>query len=238
MAGHDPADPSSLTDPVPNYGAALGEGVSGLRIGFDEAYISRGVEPPVVKAVMAALGVLESLGAVVVETLMPDDYFTLVQQWGITCAVECALAHVDYYPSRRDEYGPVLAELIDVGRSAAPEAYQHLEERRVAFRSALDDTFAGVGRVDCLIAPNMPYLAPPADGILELSADPDRANGLTFTAPFDYSGHPTLSIPAGLSEDGLPLSFQLIGPRLGEAVLLQVGAAYETAAAVRMEPIP
>jgi amidase len=244
MAGQDPADPTTLADPVPNYLSAAGAvaaasvGAAGLRIGIDEAYVSRGVETPVVEAVTAALGTLESLGAVVVKVRMPESYAILVQQWGITCAVECARAHADLYPARRDEYGPVLAELIDLGRNAPQDAYQALEQRRVEFRSQLDGLFAGEGGIDCLIAPNMPYLAPPADGVLELSADPDRANGLTFTAPFDYSGHPTLSLPAGVSGEGLPLSFQLIGPRLGESVLLQAGGAYEAAAAVTMEPIP
>ena len=89
-----------------------------------------------------------------------------------------------------------------------------------------------------LICPNMPYLAPPAEGVLALSADPSRANGLTFTAPFDYSGHPTLSLPVGLSDERLPLSIQLVAAKLDESKLFRVGSALEAAFGFDEHPIP
>jgi amidase len=234
MAGRDPQDESTLDAVVPNYGAEIGAPIGGLKIGVDWSYVSEGVEKPVVDMVRHALAVLEGQGAVVREVTMPDSRERLILQWGITCAVECAQAHRNYYPAQKEKYGPALAELIEFGLNPWEGVYEELEEIRKTFTRELDDRF---DEVACLIAPNMPYLPPLADGVLELSADPGRANGLSFTAPFDYSGHPTLSVPAGVTSDRLPLSFQLIGPKLGEPILLRVGSAFEAAAGFAERPI-
>ena len=235
MAGADPKDPTALDVVVPNYGAEVDTAVRGLKVGVDWRYVSHGVEAAVVQAVRDALITLEGLGMEAVEFVMPANHRDLVSQWAITCGVECARAHAAYYPAQKALYGPVLAELIELGRNPPHGAYDLLEITRERFRSELDGVFAGL---DLIISPNMPYLAPPADGVLALSADPDRASGLTFTAPFDYSGHPTLTLPTGISDDGLPLTVQLIGPTLGEPALIRVGAALEAATGFDSRPIP
>ena len=120
-------------------------------------------------------------------------------------------------------------------RNPPAGAYQMLEVIRGRFTAELDACFT---RMDLMICPNMPYLAPPAEGVLELSADPSRANGLTFTAPFDYSGHPTLSLPVGLSAERLPLSIQLVGPKLGESLLFGGGSALEADIGFDEHPLP
>lgn len=235
MAGQDQNDATTLAAPVPNYGAEIGGSVRGLRIGVDWRYVSDGVEAPVVQAVRDSLERLAAMGAEVIEIQMPKTYRELVNQWGITCGVECARAHQAYYPKQKDVYGPVLAELIELGRNPPRGAYDMLEAIRARFTAELDARFSGM---DLMICPNMPYLAPPAEGVLALSADPSRANGLTFTAPFDYSGHPTLSLPVGLSAERLPLSVQLVAPKLGESLLFRVGAALEAEFGFDEHPIP
>ncbi len=235
MAGQDSKDATSLAAPVPHYGGEIGLSVSGLRIGVDWRYVSDGVEPSVVQSVRDAIARLTAMGAETVEFQLPETYQALVTHWGITCGVECARAHARFYPAQKALYGPVLAELIELGRHPPEGAYEMLESTRRRFRAELDACF---DRMDLIICPNMPYLAPPAEGILALSADPDRANGLTFTAPFDYSGHPTLSLPVGLSAERLPLSIQLVGPSLGESVLFRVAAALEADIGFDEHPIP
>jgi amidase len=235
IAGVDPADPTSLDEPVPNFGGALAERVDGLKIGVDWDYISVGVESAVVEVVREALMDLKGLGAEVVEVKMPPSYQTLVAQWGVTCAVECANAHREYYPEQKALYGPVLAELIDFGRNPPDGAYEELESVRRDFSAKLSKLF---DQVQVLISPSMPYLPPAVDDILALGSDPERANGLTFTAPFDYSGHPTLSVPAGLSAERLPTSVQFIGPLLGEPALVRVGSAFEQTMGFTEHPIP
>jgi amidase len=66
----------------------------------------------------------------------------------------------------------------------------------------------------------------------------NRAEFITFTAPFDYSGHPTITLPAGVTGDRLPKAFQLIGRRLGEPTLIRAGSAYQRALGFYEHPIP
>jgi amidase len=221
---------------VPNYPAMLVERVAGLSIGVDWDYVSRGVEEAVVDTVRAALQRFKDLGAEVREVSMPATTERLVQGWGITCGVECARAHQRYYPARKSEYGPVLASLIEAGLSATEADYQTLEQVRRQFRGELDVLLQDA---DVLIAPCMPTLPPPLAMMdRQVADDGGRAEFITFTAPFDYSGHPTITLPAGLGEEGLPRSFQLVGRHLGEPTLIRAGSAYERSLGFGDHPIP
>lgn len=235
LAGQDPRDPTTLPDPVPNYAAALAQGVPGLTIGVDWNYVSTGVQEAVVQTLRDALDAFVELGAEVVEVTLPGSYAELVQGWGITCAVECARAHHAYYPARKAEYGKVLAELIDLGINASQQDYDALERVRSQFRTDLDGLLE---HVNVFIAPCMPRLTPTVEemNVAVASAD-SRADFITFTAPFDYSGHPTITLPAGLADSGLPKSFQLVGRALGEPTLIHAGSAYEEALGFHVHPI-
>jgi amidase len=106
---------------------------------------------------------------------------------------------------------------------------------RIQFRSELDVLFEGV---DMLIAPCMPGLPATLEEMNSTVASEDaRAEFITFTAPFDYSGHPTITLPAGLAGNGLPKSFQLVGRTLGEPTLIHAGSAYERALGFQAHPV-
>lgn len=236
LAGPDPEDPSALGDPVPNYPVMLADRVAGLTIGIDWDYVSNGVEDVVVATLREALAVFEELGARVVEVEMPVSAADLVQGWSTTCGVECARAHAPYYPSRKNEYGPVLASLIETGLAASETDYQRLEAVRAKFRGELDDLLESV---DVIMAPCMPSLPPDLEAMnAQVAEEEGRAEFITFTAPFDYSGHPTLTLPAGLNSERLPKSFQLIGRHLGEPSLIRAGSAFEGALGFDVRPLP
>ena len=227
MAGHDPQDPASLSEPVPAYGAELAtvDRLGGLTIGVDWTYVTTGVDAPVVATVREALRIFESLGARIVEVTLPASYRPLVSGWGLTTGVECARAHARYFPARRSEYGPALAALLDFGLASSSASYRALEGLRRQFRADFDQLLTSV---DMLIAPCMTSLPPPAEMIAETVEDDEgRADFITFTAPFNYSGHPSLTLPAGVTARREPQAFQLLGRRLGESVLFRAGAAYE-----------
>jgi len=224
LAGHDRRDATSIESAAPGYGAAVGESVRGMRIGIDRAYAEKGVAADVVAALKQALATLTDLGAEVVEVELPA-YGALVQGWGVTCGVETALAHTKYFPSRRTEYGPVLARLIDGGLAASATAYATLERARERFRSDLE---ALLRRVDAIAAPAMVFAPPRMSQMASLLAA-GVADFITFTAPFNYSGQPTITLPSGFNRDGLPMAFQLIGRLLGEPTLIRAGHAYEQA---------
>jgi amidase len=226
LAGHDLRDPNSLTDPVPNYTGALADQVTGVKIGVDWGYVETGVATDVVAAVRSAVDTFTGLGAIVSEVKLPD-HVPLVDGWPITCGAECALAHADYFPERKEDYGPELAALLDMGRSADAMAYARMERARERFRADLNVV---LDDVDMLIAPCMLSAAPTLEAMASTFADAEQTVAfINFTAPFDYSGHPTITLPAGLNDAGLPLAFQLIGRHLGESALVRAGYAFEQA---------
>ncbi|MDE0658545.1 MAG: amidase [Gammaproteobacteria bacterium] len=227
MAGGDPRDPTSLDAPVPMYPASLRQRLDDVRIGVDWGYVLEDVHGSVADTVRNTLTVLADLGADVIEVGMPD-YRILADNWVITCGVDCARAHAATYPERKDEYGPALAGLIETGLNASPDEYERLEQERSRFRRALDGLFGGV---DALIAPCMPTPIPGAERSPPSDDRGPRERFIRFTAPFDYSGHPSITLPLDIDADGMPRTVQLIGPRLGEAGLVGMGGAFESAAA-------
>lgn len=226
MAGHDPKDPTSLDAPVPAYAAAFRKKLGKVRIGVDWAFVSDGVHRTAVATVREAVDVLRDLGAEIVEVDVPDTR-ELVAGWGLTCGVDCTRAHAATYPARKDEYGPALAGLLDAGLRASPDDYARLERRRVAFRNDLEEV---LGAVDAIVAPCLVGPIPLAErlGSPRRSVDQGRPT-IAFTAPFDYSGHPTITLPLTLGSDNLPRAFQLIGPLLGERQLIGIASAVESA---------
>ena len=234
IAGRDAEDATSLDEPVPDYTALSGGGLSGTTIGVDWEYISTGVDEEVVATVSEAIARFRDLGADVVDVKLPAEYAQLSSEWALTCGPECAKAHAEYYPRQKDLYGPVLSSMIEAGMGVAPEKYEELEQVRAVFRTKLDALLADV---DVVIAPCMRSLPPKVSEMDAPTQDEgDRADFIRFTAPFDYSGHPTITLPAGLSAAGLPKSFQLIGPRLGESLLFRLGYAHEGASGPVLHP--
>jgi len=234
IAGQDPDDATTLADLVPNYTPYSSDGLAGTRIGVDWSYVRTGVTPEVIASVEAACARFDNLGAQICEFTMPESYKVLVDEWGVTTGVECARAHAEYYPAHKAEYGPSLSGLIELGLATPQEHYDRLEQVRGEFRAGLDDVLTGV---DMLLAPCMTSLPPTTQEMEVAVADDDaRAAFIAFTAPFDYSGHPTITLPAGLSDSGLPTSFQLIGRHLAEPALIRAGAAHEAALGEQPHP--
>lgn len=238
IAGADVNDATCLTDPVPDYGAQATLRAPAMAdrlvIGVDWDYVQHGVDAEVVATVEAACAMLSDLGHEIREVTMPPECGVLIDEWGVTCGFECARAHRDYYPARQAEYGPVLSALLDLGLSVSQEKYDELAGVRDVFRRNLDQILA---EVDLLITPCMTSLPPTVEQMAQsVDSDESRAAFITFTAPFDYSGHPTLTLPAGLSANGLPTSFQLVGRHLAEPTLIQMGIDCERALGAMAHP--
>jgi amidase len=235
LAGADPLDDSTLADPVPNYADVLTRDLAGIRIGVDWRYVEAGVDRVVVDTIRDAAALFAEQGATISELTMPESYHQLVHDWALTTGVECARAHRDWFEGRENEYGPVLKSLIELGLSVGEDTYGNLEKLRRQFSSDFDAVLNGV---DVMLCPNMPALAPTAAEMLDVSLqDSDRADFLTFTAPFDYSGHPTITLPAGVSEARLPKTIQLVAGKLEESMLIRCGAGFEAATGSAEHPI-
>ncbi len=225
IAGADPNDPTALQAPVPNYLAGIGDGVRGLRIGVDRKYTQEGIDPQVVAALLEAERTLADLGAEIREVRFPS-YEKLVSQWIPMCSVETAEAHLETYPSRAKEYGPELAQLIEQGRSVSGVEIAAIHHERLKFCGSLAALF---GDIDLLLIPTMPVPIPTLTKMGEYGADPNiLLSILRFTAVFDFSGSPTITLPMGMASDQMPLSMQLVGPHLSEGVLARAAHAFQS----------
>ena len=230
IAGHDPRDPTSLLDSLPDFSDGIDAGVTELRIGVDEAFCTEFAAPEVSAGVLEAAEQLEALGAVRVPVQVPS-WQELATGWSIVCGADVAIAHADTFPSRADEYGPGLRALIESGLRASAVDYARVQEHSRIFSGRLDALFDSI---DLLVCPSMPMLPPSLEvmrQILEAGRgaveDGGTSTFLKFTAPFDFSGSPTISLPCGFSDEGLPKSVQLIGRHLDEATLCRAGFAYQ-----------
>ena len=233
IAGHDPNDPTSLTAPVPNMLSGLDQGVSGVRIGVDERYIGDDVDSELAAAVMEGARLLERQGARLMPVRMPDTE-PLSRAWGVLCSAEAAAAHREFFPSRADEYGPWFRGWLEMGLRHSAVDYAAASYTRLASNGTLAEIFDGV---DLLVCPSM--TTPPERVTQEALYGPMDEEEWTwgrFTIPYDFSGSPTISLPAGLNSEGLPLSIQFVGRHLTEPLLVQVGHAYEAATQHRMLP--
>jgi len=233
IAGHDPNDPTSLEEPVPDMLAGLEAGVSGLRIGYDRAYVTEGTNPGLVAAIEQALDVLKRKGAEIVDVTMPPDIRQLGDAWFAICSYEAAKAHAANYPSRAEEYGPGFREFLAAGAGVTDEQYAQAS----ALRADFNDRFNAVlESVDAIACPSGGYPFS-IDGVNQ-RGDTEALSPLFaqvqmyYTIPADFAGTPALTVPCGFSEaDRLPYALQLLGRRLSEPMLLRIGQAYESATA-------
>ncbi|HEX6018719.1 MAG TPA: amidase [Burkholderiaceae bacterium] len=224
IAGADPDDPTTLRAPVPDYEGGDERDLRGFRVGFDEGYALSGVEPEVQRAVDEALRTVRSLGAQIVPVRFPS-VDAAVADWGPHCAVETAVAHESTFPSRRQEYGPGLAGLIDAGRALSGLEYQRIALRRRVFTGLVH---RALEPVDALLVPAQPFAAPTVERMATLGQVPaELAALIRYTAPFDLSGHPTLTVPAAFTAKGLPVAVQFVGKHLGEAEICRAGRAFQ-----------
>ena len=222
---------------MPDYLAGIGEGVRGIRIGIDRALTAAGSDADMVRATEEAARVLAQLGAKVRDVKFPSPD-AVVRDWIPLCAVEAAVAHEATYPSRAAEYGPLLAGLLETGRSLDGRAVAKMLLRREAFRSQLNALFRDI---DLLIVPVMNVAAPTLAQLTAAGRAPAAVEArLRFTAPFDMSGHPTLTLPGGKTDDGLPVGLQIVGRHMEEGLVLRAGHAFQQATDWhrRRPPIP
>jgi amidase len=224
IAGYDVNDATTYSATPPDYLETIGDGVRGLRIGIDRGYATDGVDPQVVAAFDEAERVFADLKAKVCAARFPP-YERLVSLWIAMCSVETAAAHKETYPARKSEYGPDLAALIDQGLATPGVEIAEINLERIKFGRRLADLF---DHVDVLLIPTMPVPIPSLELMKSYGEDPNVLLGiLRFTAPFNFSGSPTVTLPNGMDAAGMPLSMQVVGPHLSEDVLVRVAQAFQ-----------
>ena len=228
IAGHDPADPTSSSEPVPDYEAALTGDIRGLRVGLVSNPGLMGTDAPVVAAIEEAARVLQARGAVV--TRIALTHMDAVAAYGsILSRCEGAAIHARWMREQPQDYAVHLSARLYAG-FAIPAAYyiEALSGRGPLLRAFAADAFAGA---DVLALPTIPTVLPTlADTDIDHGPPEAIARFMAVsinTRPFNYLGVPAISVPCGLDPNGLPIGLQLVGRPFGEARLLRVADAYQ-----------
>jgi aspartyl-tRNA(Asn)/glutamyl-tRNA(Gln) amidotransferase subunit A len=247
MAGHDPKDSTAVDLPVPDYRATLEDGVKGLRIGIPKEYRADGMDGAVDKLWAAGAGWLKAAGAEIVDISLPHTKYALPTYYIIAPAEASSnLARYDgvrfglrvpgttldemYENTRAEGFGAEVKRRVLIGTYVLSAGYYdayYLKAQRLRSLILRDFTRA-FEKVDAILTPATPTAA---FAIGERMDDPIAMYlNDVFTVPVNLAGLPGISVPAGLSADGLPLGLQLIGRAFDEATLLRVARSVEQAA--------
>ena len=253
MCGHDAKDSTSLDVPTPDFAAALGRSVKGLRIGIPKEYRLEGAPPEIDALWEQGVRWLRDAGCEIREVSLPHTKYALPAYYIIAPAEASSnLARYDgmryghraegatltevYERSRAEGFGDEVKRRILIGAYVLSAGYYdafYLRAQKVRRRIA-DDFTAAWEEVDALLTPTAPSAA---FALGDRLSDPVAMYlNDVFTVTTNLAGLPGLSLPAGLSADGLPLGLQLIGRHLDEETLFSLGAVMEQAAGMRHKP--
>jgi len=230
IAGHDPRDPSTLNEPVPDFSAGIGAGIQGLRLGVDRGYFFyEQVSGEVRRASEKAIAQLESLGAQIIDVGIPVLDFAPYAGMAVL-APDTSEWHRRLLRSRGKDYSPGVRVMLELGELVQAAQYVHGERARAVIRAGVRNAF-DKHRLDCLVGPTLPTTTMPLE---DHSTNLAGEDGDSSLSPFlhhcflgNVIGIPALSFPCGFSPAGLPIGLQLYGRPLGEATLLKVAHAYE-----------
>jgi aspartyl-tRNA(Asn)/glutamyl-tRNA(Gln) amidotransferase subunit A len=231
IAGYDALDPASADLPAANFTSALGTLPPRLRIGVPRAFFFADLDPEVATAVEGAVQVFADLHSEVrdLELEIPTDR-TLF-------GAEAYAFHEPLVTGSPSLYHPDTLARIRAGANASAAAAlrvrRDLEARRHSIRQVFED-------VDVLLTPTV-LIPPPTIAALRANPDalrPTELRMLRNTRPFNVWGIPAISVPCGFTKDGLPIGLQLAGPPWGEALLLRIAHAYESATEWRTRALP
>ncbi len=245
IAGHDPKDSTSVNKEVPDYEAALTEGVKGIKIGVPREYFVKGLSEEVELAVKKAISILEENGAEIVEVTLPYSKYAVATYYIIAPAEASSnLSRYDgvKYGFRAEEYenlidmykktrsagfGPEVKRRIMIGTYALSAGYYDAYYKKASQVRTLitRDFIKAFEQCDVILGPVAPT---PAFRIGEKTDDPLQMYlSDIFTIPVNLAGLPGISVPCALSKSGLPIGLQLISGHFQEEKLLTVAYNFE-----------
>lgn len=245
IAGHDPRDSTALHVPVPAFADAATGDVRGLRVGLPAEYFPASIDTDVRAALDRTIAALKDRGATTVEVSLPHTHLALPAYYVLAPAEASSnLARYDgirfgkraeardlletYCKSRGAGFGPEVKRRIMLGtyalRSGYYDAYyKKAQQIRTLIKQDFDQAFE---RCDVLLTPTTPTTA---FRIGSKASPLDMYLGDIFTLACNLAGLPGMSVPCGLSADGLPIGAQLLGKPLDEVTLIRAGSAIEAA---------
>jgi aspartyl-tRNA(Asn)/glutamyl-tRNA(Gln) amidotransferase subunit A len=222
LAGFDPHDPASADLPVEDYLAHIGDGVKSWHVALAVGEYVKASDPEVLSAVQAATQVFKDLGAQVEKVDLSWIGNLALANTRMTQA-DAAAFHRERLVAHPDWFGADVLQRLQTGSALTSSEYVLARRTQAEGRRRFEMFFM---KYDILILPTTPIPAPPIEGTGAVEA----ARQLTrFTSPFNLTGLPALSIPCGLTADGLPLGLQIVSKQWGEVKVLQAGHAFQQA---------
>jgi aspartyl-tRNA(Asn)/glutamyl-tRNA(Gln) amidotransferase subunit A len=223
MAGHDPRDPNSAAEPVPDFHAATTHGVAGMTIGVPESLIASVPHHPEVAAAFArALDVLRELGARIVPIEIPGATEAHAASTPVL-EYEAYHYHRERLAREPQNYGAKLRDRILAGQRHTRADYEAALVRREALKRSFAQVFDG--GADLVVTPGREM---PAVTMTQFIEAPMAARG-AFTRIYNFTGLPSLVMPMGFTSDVLPLSVQFTARWFGEPLIYRAACAYEDA---------
>ena len=244
MAGHDLLDSTCGDLPVPDYAATLERGIEGLRVGIPKEFFSSHLNAAVAKTVTTAIKELEAAGATIVDVSLPSTdlgvstYYVIAPaeasanlsrydgvRYGYRCDSPTDLQDL-YLRSRTEGFGEEVKRRILIGTfTLSAASYDQYFMKAQQVRRLIAEEYQSVLKdVDVIAGPSAPNTA------FVLNDDSKSVTDMymedVFTIGANLAGLPAISVPAGLV-DGLPVGMQLIGPRFGEAQLLNIAHQFQ-----------
>ncbi len=253
MAGHDPKDSTSANIPVPDFAAALGGGLKGVKVGIPKEYRVDGMPEEIVKIWEQGMEWIKDSGGETIEISLPHTKYALATYYIIAPAEASSnLARYDgvkyglrvegenlndmYELTRAEGFGDEVKRRIMIGTYVLSAGYYdayYIKAQKVR-RLICNDFKAAFEKCDALLTPTAPSAA---FAIGENEDDPIKMYlNDVFTVPASIAGLPGMSVPAGLDASGLPLGLQIIGRPWDEEMVLKVSGAIEEKAAFNALP--
>ncbi len=227
MAGFDEDDPRSLQAPVPNYRDSLADAsVEGLKIAVSEDIDQIPVDSNIKKAFRAIISKIEKLGGEIHEVKLPSAK-TSEEVSSIILLAEAATQHAELLAKHSNQYGSNVINRFRAGQKIQTDAYIKAFRNREVITREFELLFQ---KNHFYLAPTVQIL-PPKIGQEIVMVDSTEVNvvlGCTqFTRLGNLTGMPAIAIPCGFSDNSLPLSIQLMAPKLGEPELIKLAYALE-----------
>jgi aspartyl-tRNA(Asn)/glutamyl-tRNA(Gln) amidotransferase subunit A len=248
ICGHDTKDSTSIDMPVPAFSKAVGQSIKGLKIGVPKEYYADGMSEEIVAVWEKGKAWLKEAGASIVEISLPHTHYALPTYYIIAPAEASSnLARYDgvryglrvspngcsvdemYELTRAEGFGAEVKRRIMIGTYVLSAGYYdayYRKARRVRTCIA-NDFHKAFESVDAILTPTTPS---PAFAVGEKMDPVTMYLNDIFTVPASLAGLPGISVPAGLSEQGLPLGLQIIGKAFDEEMVLRVAGAIEQSA--------
>lgn len=245
ISGKDPMDSTSAEQPVPDYAAACGQSLKGLKVGIAREFVEAGIDPEILAELNKAAKALEEAGAVVEEISLPHTSYALPTYYVLASAeassnlarydgvrfgmrVDADHLHSMMIETRNAGFGDEVKRRIMLGTYALSSGYYDAYynktlQVRTLIKQDYDNVFAA--GFDCILTPPAPSAA------FKLGQNTDDPLTMYMqdicTVPVNLAGLPALVVPMALNSEGLPMGVQLIGAPFGEEKLLSLGSALQ-----------